>query len=106
MCCKVAQVSDKKLLSLVTLRESLFEEVWDCCSQKHSSSPSIAERGWMSAEFCLLCHSCLHRVGWEVGAVTKLQVVWSNSVDVLTYVRVLRGSLFGTTRCECKIKTI
>lgn len=40
------------------------------------------------------------------GAVAKLQVVWSNSVDVLAYVHVLRRSLFGTTRCECKIKTI
>lgn len=63
MCCEVAQVSDKKLLSLVTLRESLFEEVWDCCSQKHSSSPSIAERGWVSAEFCLLLPQLLASSG-------------------------------------------
>lgn len=45
-------------------------------------------------------------MGWEIGVVAKLGVFWSNSMDVLAYMHILHGSLFGTISCDSKIKTI
>lgn len=96
-------------VSTVTSLPSLFGEKYGSTAAKNTALLRALQKwvGCKQGVFCLLhCHSCLHRMGWEMGVVAKLGVFWSNSMDVLAYMHILHGSLFGTISCDSKIKTI